>query len=794
MEKQLPISVCMSMYNVAPYVGECIDSILAQTFEDFELLIVDDGSDDDSAAIVRSYTDKRIKLIEREHDYIASLNYLLSHATGKYIARMDADDIMLPYRLERQFAYMETHPDVDILGGAIQCIGIPDNKIISYKEDFVTVGDLLNGTVLANPTVMMRAKSVADLRYDLNSTYADDYQFWCQALKAGLKMMSIRDVIGKYRITGTNVSFTHREEQRMAALRAKEDLEEWVTASEASRALPINTTLPPSSKELTIIITFLNEGDELEKTVSGIRKTVADSVEIIVINDCSFDGYDYGESLEKYNVHYFVNRHRLGVAASRDFGVSKCKTPYFLLLDAHMRFYDQTWANCIVKALQEDDRQLLCCQGRFLYKDTETGEVEENEERSFVFGAYSPFGKDSVWPDITWNYKEFSLNQRTQDIPSVLGAAYATSKTYWTRLRGLEGLRNYGADEQFISLKVWCEGGRCTLLKDVVIGHIYRKRAPYLILGKDTIYNLMYIARLLFPVTMYSMTVAQAMVSYRNFAYEALEAFKEHEIEIEKQKTYFASIFTRKIEEVLLMHQACREYDSEAMQGIVTKLPEIAQCIQTNVPVDDGLMEGKTGIFLWLLYYQAFCSSFDNDEILDKLYTDIEKDVNKHRLPWNFRYGLTGIGWGMLYLYNKGLLKFYPEELINGIDSQLLAISPENIEDMSLDTGVAGVLAYLSIRLTIKWEKKSAQLLDKWNKKALEVLAVSNQREAIYYAYLYNTIYEKRLFNISLMPLIGVWLKSPSYVPRTITIQNCTLVDGILGTTLQTMLLLKKQK
>lgn len=444
MEKQLPISVCMSMYNVAPYVGECIDSILAQTFEDFELLIVDDGSDDDSAAIVRSYTDKRIKLIEREHDYIASLNYLLSHATGKYIARMDADDIMLPYRLERQFAYMETHPDVDILGGAIQCIGIPDNKIISYKEDFVTVGDLLNGTVLANPTVMMRAKSVADLRYDLNSTYAEDYQFWCQALKAGLKMMSIRDVIGKYRITGTNVSFTHREEQRMAALRAKEDLEEWVTASEASRALPINTTLPPSSKELTIIITFLNEGDELEKTVSGIRKTVADSVEIIVINDCSFDGYDYGESLEKYNVHYFVNRHRLGVAASRDFGVSKCKTPYFLLLDAHMRFYDQTWANCIVKALQEDDRQLLCCQGRFLYKDTETGEVEENEERSFVFGAYSPFGKDSVWPDITWNYKEFSLNQRTQDIPSVLGAAYATSKTYWTRLRGLEGLLRGG--------------------------------------------------------------------------------------------------------------------------------------------------------------------------------------------------------------------------------------------------------------------------------------------------------------------------------------------------------------
>lgn len=93
----------MSMHNVAPYVGECIDSILAQTFENFELLIVDDGSDDNSAEIVRSYADKRIKLIERKHDYIAS--YLI------------------------------------------------------YKKDFVAAGDLLNGTVLANPTVMMRAKT-----------------------------------------------------------------------------------------------------------------------------------------------------------------------------------------------------------------------------------------------------------------------------------------------------------------------------------------------------------------------------------------------------------------------------------------------------------------------------------------------------------------------------------------------------------------------------------------------------------------------------------------------------------
>ena len=91
------ISVCMAMYNAAPYLCECVDSILAQTFADFELLIVDDGSTDSSTDIVRSYSDPRIRLICRPHGFIKSLNTLLSHARGEYIARMDADDIMLPH-------------------------------------------------------------------------------------------------------------------------------------------------------------------------------------------------------------------------------------------------------------------------------------------------------------------------------------------------------------------------------------------------------------------------------------------------------------------------------------------------------------------------------------------------------------------------------------------------------------------------------------------------------------------------------------------------------------------------
>ena len=128
------VSVCMPMYNASKYLRECIDSVLAQTFKDFEFLIVDDGSDDDSVEIVKSYHDDRIRLIQNTHDYIGSLNILLDEACGKYIARMDADDVMVLSRLERQFQYLETNPDIDILGGAMLCIGNTREQIIYYRD------------------------------------------------------------------------------------------------------------------------------------------------------------------------------------------------------------------------------------------------------------------------------------------------------------------------------------------------------------------------------------------------------------------------------------------------------------------------------------------------------------------------------------------------------------------------------------------------------------------------------------------------------------------------------------
>lgn len=114
------VTVLMPAYNASKYVAEAIESVLKQSFEDWELIIVDDGSTDNTVDIIRSYTDSRIRLICNEHDFIGSLNLGLQEATGKYIARMDADDIMHPDRLKIQYNIMEEESEITVCGSWVK--------------------------------------------------------------------------------------------------------------------------------------------------------------------------------------------------------------------------------------------------------------------------------------------------------------------------------------------------------------------------------------------------------------------------------------------------------------------------------------------------------------------------------------------------------------------------------------------------------------------------------------------------------------------------------------------------
>lgn len=248
--------------------------------------------------------------------------------------------------------------------------------------------------------------------------------------------------------------------------------------------------------ELTVIIPFLNEGDEIEKTIIEIRRTAGSNVDILLVNDASTDDFNYIGIAAKYNVLYIENYERLGSAASRDIGVLHCKTPFFLTIDGHMRFYMDQWWEKILIELKKNERAIYCCRCKpWSY---ETG-VEDSWPAAY--GAYIRLDKycgDSIL-NVEWINYDLYPNENIVDIPCILGACYSASTRYWKHLRGNDKLALYGCDEQNISIKAWMEGGKCCLIKNVVIGHLFRKSMPYPHKHEHILFNKAIIIETLFP-------------------------------------------------------------------------------------------------------------------------------------------------------------------------------------------------------------------------------------------------------------------------------------------------------
>ncbi|EOX4327801.1 TPA: glycosyltransferase family 2 protein [Vibrio cholerae] len=180
------ISVIMSVYNGEKYLAEAIESILNQTFSDFEFIIVDDGSTDSSLSIIQAYMEKddRIVLISRDNKGLPySLNEGISVSKANYIARMDADDISLPERLETQLAVMENNPDIGVCGALAYLFReTPSkNKMMCHPEDHDSlIIRLLFSVCFIHPVVMIRKSVLNQLDYVYNENFrnSQDYELW----------------------------------------------------------------------------------------------------------------------------------------------------------------------------------------------------------------------------------------------------------------------------------------------------------------------------------------------------------------------------------------------------------------------------------------------------------------------------------------------------------------------------------------------------------------------------------------------------------------------------------------
>lgn len=218
--EEIFLSVIMSVFNEENYIEESVDSILNQTYCNFELIIVDDCSTDETVNKIRQYTDERIRLIcnDKNCGLTCNLNKALDVSKGKYIIRMDGDDISIKTRFEEQVNYMEQHLEVVLSGTWIKYIG-DNNDIVRYKTRSDELkASLLFNSVIPHPTFIMR-KDVLDennIRYNENLPYAQDYDFIYQISRCG-ELANIPKILLKYRIHDKQITGEKLVEQIQCA-------------------------------------------------------------------------------------------------------------------------------------------------------------------------------------------------------------------------------------------------------------------------------------------------------------------------------------------------------------------------------------------------------------------------------------------------------------------------------------------------------------------------------------------------------------------------------------------------
>ena len=212
------VTVLLPAYNASAYIVEAIESVLNQTYSDFELLIINDGSKDDTEIKVLSFSDKRIRYEQNDKNegLVYTLNKGLELARGVYIARMDADDICLPTRLEKQVNFLNQNIKIDLCGTNAELFGDSTGKTKLPLSDYDIRLNLLIGSCIIHPTVMFRCSFLRgnNIRYRETFFPAEDYRMWVNVAHHG-KMANIEESLLKYRVHNAQISIQKKNEQTL---------------------------------------------------------------------------------------------------------------------------------------------------------------------------------------------------------------------------------------------------------------------------------------------------------------------------------------------------------------------------------------------------------------------------------------------------------------------------------------------------------------------------------------------------------------------------------------------------
>ncbi len=216
------ISVLMPAYNAEKFIDKAIKSILSQTFTDFEFIIINDGSTDNTEEIILSFTDSRIRYVKNETNIklIQTLNKGIELARGKYIARMDSDDISTPQRLELQYQFMEGNPHIGASSGLIYTISEDGNKIGHSNQYLCTtptscIFSSLLRTPISHPSAFIRTDILKKIKYsnDKAALHIEAFVLWGDIIENGYQIAILEKPLVYYRNNSQSISHKYKELQ-----------------------------------------------------------------------------------------------------------------------------------------------------------------------------------------------------------------------------------------------------------------------------------------------------------------------------------------------------------------------------------------------------------------------------------------------------------------------------------------------------------------------------------------------------------------------------------------------------
>ncbi|RAP27115.1 hypothetical protein DID74_00850 [Candidatus Marinamargulisbacteria bacterium SCGC AG-333-B06] len=219
------ITVLMPVYNCENYVGQAIESILNQTFTDFNFLIIDDGSTDKTLEQIQCFSDSRIKIRKNKNNkgLINVLNEAYPMIKTPFIARMDSDDYCDDKRLESQIKFMKDKPEVDVCGTHYSFFGVRNETIYMPMNSSKITLKLLEGCPVLHGSMMIRTNCISKIKFNSNYNYAEDYGMFCDAFP-NLKLANINKVLYYYRVENHNTSIVHRRKQLESHEKARKTL------------------------------------------------------------------------------------------------------------------------------------------------------------------------------------------------------------------------------------------------------------------------------------------------------------------------------------------------------------------------------------------------------------------------------------------------------------------------------------------------------------------------------------------------------------------------------------------